>query len=107
MFHLLTVFPNNLAEQERYFLMNILKKLQHVSMRQFVQSVELLDSYIAQLLCWFYSPTVNPTTLANDPFTKADLASHVLRMCPLTWQDQINLHEKGMTPRHVFASYVT
>jgi hypothetical protein len=32
----------------------------------------------------------------NFPFTKADLASHVLRMCPLTWQDQFNLHEKGM-----------
>jgi hypothetical protein len=36
--------------------------------------------------------------LANVPFFKADLASHVLRMCPHQWQDQYNLQEKGMTP---------
>jgi hypothetical protein len=39
-------------------------------------------------------------TPANVPFTKADLASQVLRMCPHQWRDQYNLHlqEKGMTP---------
>jgi hypothetical protein len=31
MFHLLTMFPNNMAEQERYYLTNMLKKLQHIS----------------------------------------------------------------------------
>ena len=35
---------------------------------------------------------------ANVLFTVADLASHVLRMCPHQWQDQYNLQEKGMTP---------
>jgi hypothetical protein len=34
----------------------------------------------------------------NVPFAKADLSSHVLRMCPYAWQDQYNLHEKGGTP---------
>ncbi len=34
-------------------------------------------------------------TLANVPFTKADLASHVLWMCLLMWQYQFNLHKKG------------
>jgi hypothetical protein len=33
----------------------------------------------------------------NVLFTKADLASHVLWMCPLMWQDHFNLHEKSMT----------
>jgi hypothetical protein len=42
------------------------------------------------------------TTPANIPFTEADLVSHVLRMCPLQWQDQYNLHERGMTPSGVF-----
>ncbi len=32
------------------------------------------------------------------PFAKADLASHILQMCPHTCQDQFNLHKKGMTP---------
>jgi hypothetical protein len=33
----------------------------------------------------------------NVPFAEADLANHVLRMCPYAWQDQYNLHEKGGT----------
>jgi hypothetical protein len=33
----------------------------------------------------------------NVSFTEADLASHILRMCPHQWQDQYNLQEKGMT----------
>jgi hypothetical protein len=37
-------------------------------------------------------------TPANVPFSEADLASHVLRMCPHQWQDQYNMQEKGMTP---------
>jgi hypothetical protein len=35
--------------------------------------------------------------LVKVSFTEADLASHVLRMCPHQWQDQYNLQEKGMT----------
>jgi hypothetical protein len=37
-------------------------------------------------------------TPANVPFTEADLASHILQMCPHQWQDQYNLQEEGMTP---------
>jgi hypothetical protein len=42
MFHLLTVFPNNnnVTEQERYYLTNVLKKRQHVIVGQLVQRVE-------------------------------------------------------------------
>jgi len=89
MFHLLTVFPNNVAEQERYYIMNVLKKPQCVSIHQFVQHVEQLNSYISQLPCWYYSPNVKIMTFPmNVSFAKADLASHVLQMCPYTWQDQ-------------------
>jgi hypothetical protein len=99
MFHLLTVFWNNAAEQEKYYLSNVLKKLQRVDVHQFVQRVEQLNTYIVQLLCWYYSPSyVTGMMPANVPFTEADLASHVLRMCPHQWQDQYNLQEKGMTP---------
>jgi hypothetical protein len=98
-FHLLTVFPNNAAEQERYYITNVLKKPQHVSIRQFLQRVEQLNSYILQLPCWYYSPSVKVNTIPmNVPFAEADLLSHVLRMCPYVWQDQYNLHEKGGTP---------
>jgi hypothetical protein len=99
MFHLLTVFLNNAAEQAKYYLSNVLKKPQRVGVCQFVQPVEQLNAYVAQLPCWYYSPSyITGMTLANVPFTEADLASHVLRMCPHQWQDQYNLQEKGMTP---------
>jgi hypothetical protein len=88
MFHLLTVFPNNAAEQERYYIMNVLKKPQCVSVHQFVQCIEQLNSYIAQAPCWFYSPSAMPSMIPmNVPFAEADLASQVLWMCPLMWQD--------------------
>jgi hypothetical protein len=100
MFHLLTVFPNNAAEQEKYYLSNVLMKPQRVGVRQFVQRVEQLNAYIAQLPCWYYSPSHNASmTPGNVPFTGADLPSQVLWMCPHQWQDQYNLQEKGMTPK--------
>jgi hypothetical protein len=99
MFHLLTVFPNNAAEQEKYYLSNVLKKPQQVGIHQFLQRVEQLNAYVAQLPCWYYSPSyVTGMVPAKVSFTEADLASHILQMCPHQWQDQYNLHEKGMTP---------
>ncbi len=79
MFHLLTVFPNNASEQERYYIMNVLKKPQRISIHQFVQRVEQLNSYISQLPCWYYSPSVKANTIPmNVPFAEADLSSHIL-----------------------------
>jgi hypothetical protein len=40
MLHLLTVFSNNTAEQEWYYIINVLKKPQRPSICQFVQHVE-------------------------------------------------------------------
>jgi hypothetical protein len=75
MFHLLTVFFNNAAKQEWYYLMNVLKKIQCIHVHQFVKHVEQLNSYIAQLPYWFRSPSVKPnTTQAKILFTEADLA---------------------------------
>ncbi len=90
-FHLLIVFPNNAAEQERYHITNAPKKpkLVSISIHQFVQRVEQLNSYISQLPCWYYSPSMKANTIPmNTPFAEADLLSHVLRMCPYAWQDQ-------------------
>jgi hypothetical protein len=99
MFHLLAVFPNNAAEQEKYYLSNMLKKPQRVGVRQFVQRVEQLNAYIPQLPCYSYSLSYNSgMTPVNVLFSKADLAIHVLQMCLHQWQDQYNLHKKGMTP---------
>jgi hypothetical protein len=99
MFHLLTVFPNSAAEQEKYYLSNMLKKPQRVGIRQFVQRIEHLNAYVMQLPCWYYSPSYNASmTLANGPFSEADLASHVLRMCPHQWGVSTTCKKKGVTP---------
>ncbi len=99
MFHLLTAFPINAAEQEKYYILNILKKPQRVTVRQFVRCVEQLNAYIPQMPCFYYSPNANASTKPkNIPFTEAELGAHVLLMCPIQWQDQYNLNKKGMTP---------
>ncbi len=83
MFHLLTVFPNNAAEQEKYYLSNVLKKPQRVGVHQFVQRLEQLNAYVVKLPCWYHIRSyVAGMSPANVPFTEADLVSHVLWMCP-------------------------
>jgi hypothetical protein len=99
MFHLLTAFPINLTEQEKYYISNVLKKPQRINVRQYVWRVDQLNAYIAQMLCFYYSPNANASTKQkNIPFTEAELGAHVLRMCPLQCQDQYNMNKKGMTP---------
>jgi hypothetical protein len=99
MFHLLTAFPINTAEQEKYYITNVLKKLQRVNIRQFVCRVLQLNAYIAQMPCFYYSPNANASTKSeNVPFTEVELGRHVLRMHPIQWQDQHNMNKKGMAP---------
>jgi hypothetical protein len=99
MFHFLTAFPINAAEQEKYYISNVLKKPQRVNVRQFVRRVEQLNAYIAQMPCFYYSLHANASTKPeNFPFTEAELGAHVLRMYPLPWQDQYSMNKKGMTP---------
>jgi hypothetical protein len=99
MIHLLNAFPINMAEQEKYYILNVLKTPQRINICQFVQRVKQLNAYIAQMPCFYYSPNANASTKPeNIPFTEIELGAHVLQMCPLQWQDQYNMNEKSMTP---------
>jgi hypothetical protein len=98
MFHFLTAFPINAAEQEMYYILNVLKKPQHVNVHQFVCRVDQLNAHIAQMPCFYYSPNANASTKPeNVPFMEAELGSHVLHMCSFQWQDQYSMNKKGMT----------
>ena len=102
MFHLLTAFPINAAEQEKYYIINVLKKPQRINVHQFIRCVEQLNAYIAQMPCFYYSPNANASTkLENVLFMEAELGSHVLRMCPIKWQDQYNMNKMGMMPMNM------
>ncbi len=84
MFYLLTVFPINATEQEKYSVTNVLKKPQHVNVRQFVHPVVQLNAYFTQIPSFYYSLHPNASTkLKNILFAEAKLGAHVLRMCPL------------------------
>jgi hypothetical protein len=99
LFYLFTMFPINAAKQKKHYITNVLKKPQCVNARQFVWHVEQLNTYIAQMLCFYNSSSINTTTKPKNVLvTEAELGSHVLGMCPIQWQDQCNLNEKGMMP---------
>jgi hypothetical protein len=105
MIHLLTTFSINTAEQEKYYVTNVLKKPQRVNVCQFVRHVEQLNAYIAQMPCFYYSPDANASTKPeNVLFTQAELGAHVLRMCPLQWQVQYNMNKQGDANGHALAS---
>ncbi len=95
MFHLLSAFPINAAEQEKYYISNVLRKPQRINVRQFVRRVEQLNAYIAQMLCFYYSPNANASTKPeNIPFTEAELGAHVLRMYVSTYVTGPVQHER-------------
>eukprot|EP00804_Cyclotella_cryptica_P025636 CCRYP_002848-RA/>CCRYP_002848-RA protein AED:0.28 eAED:0.28 QI:0/-1/0/1/-1/1/1/0/205 len=70
------------------------QEAQQGSVRQFVQRVMQLNNYVEDLPCLYYSPSASTQTQQVYSFTDAELACHILRMCPLKWQDQYHLLEK-------------
>jgi hypothetical protein len=105
MFHLLTAFPINAAEQEKYYISNVLKKPQRINIHQFVHCLKQLNTYTAQMSCFYYSPNANASTKPEIVlFTETELGAHVLRMCPIQWQAQYHEQEGHDANGHVLAS---
>eukprot|EP00804_Cyclotella_cryptica_P003882 CCRYP_015754-RA/>CCRYP_015754-RA protein AED:0.44 eAED:1.00 QI:0/0/0/1/1/1/2/0/223 len=52
-----------------------------------------LNSYLETLPCLYYSPKANQATKKELPLDDANLATHLLRMCPAKWQTQYDLTE--------------
>ncbi len=82
------MFCFDAGEALKYYITNTLKKPNRVSIHQFFVQVEQLNSYLEMLPCLFYSPKANPTIKEVFPLDDADLATHLLRMCPARWQAQ-------------------
>ena len=85
MFHLQQVFRHEADKALKYYSTNTLRK------------PEQLNSYLETLLCLYYSPSVNHRTKQVLPLDDADLATHLLYMCPAKWQTHYNITEK-MSP---------
>ena len=99
-FHLLDMFPSDAAEQQRFYISNVLKKPQRVTVRHFFQRVEQLNGYLSYLPCTYDSPRATVATKPVTAFDEAELANLLLRMCPETWQDQYDLTQES-TPQSV------
>ena len=83
-FHMLTVFCNDATEAQRYYISNCLKKPNWVPIRQFVQRIQQLNDYLELLPCLYQSNRATKITKKVGPNNDADLADHILRMCPRT-----------------------
>ncbi len=81
-FHLLDMFPSDAAEQQRFYISNVLKKPQRVPVRYFFQRVEQLNSYLSHLPCTYESPLAPTSTTPVQSYDEADLPNLLLRMCP-------------------------
>ena len=48
-FHLLTIFPEDAAEQQQYYINLLLRKCNKVTIRNFISRIEQLNSYLGRL----------------------------------------------------------
>jgi len=92
--HLQQVFRHDTGEALKYYITNTLRKPHRIPIQQFLVQVEQLNSYLETLPCLYYRPSANQATKQVLPLDDANLAMHLLRMCPAKWQTQYDLMEK-------------
>ncbi len=90
--HKLTVFLADAAEKQCYYMQQMIKKPQRVTVRQYVSCMDVLNDYLA------YLPTVFDLLMAvagtkkmNVPFNEADLAGIMFNLVPSSWVNQYNM----------------
>ncbi len=94
-FHHLDMFPGDAAEQQCFYISNVLKP-RRVPVQYFFQRVEQLNGYLSYLPCAYDSPCATAATKSIVTFDEAELAYLLLRMCPKSWQDQYDLMQDSL-----------
>ncbi len=90
--HKLIVFPADAAEKQCYYMQQMIKKPQQVTVGQFMSHMGVLNDYLAYLPMVFDSlMAVVGTKKMNVPFDEADLARIVLKLVPSSWVNQYNM----------------
>jgi hypothetical protein len=90
--HKLTVLPADAAKKQRFYVQQVVRKPQRVTIRQYMSRMGVLNDYIAHLPSIFYSlKAVASTVKGNVIFGDGELASIILASTPQTWQNQYNL----------------
>jgi hypothetical protein len=90
--HKLTICPMDAAEKQRYYMMQMVKKPQQVTVCQYMARMGILNDYLAHLPMVFNSSmVVEGMKKGNVPFDEADLAGIVLNSVPVSWSNQYNM----------------
>jgi hypothetical protein len=90
--HKLTVLPADAAEKQRFYVQQVVRKPQRVTIWQYMSRMGVLNNYIAHLPSIYYSPkAVASTVKGNVIFGNGELVSIILASTPQTWQNQYNL----------------
>jgi hypothetical protein len=90
--HKLTVFTINVAECQKFYIQQGVRKPQRATVHQYVSHMEVLNGYLRHLPMLKNSPkAVTTTKKGNIPFAEADLASIILSSVPIAWQNQYSL----------------
>jgi hypothetical protein len=90
--HKLTIFPINEAEKQHYYMTQMIKKPQQVTVRQYMACMGVLNNYLTHLPTVFNSPmAVEGTKKGKVLFDKADLAGVILNSVPVSWLNQYNM----------------
>jgi hypothetical protein len=77
--HKLTVLPADAAEEQRFYVQQVVRKPQRVTIRQYMLRMGVLNDYIAHLPSIFYSSkAVASTVKGNVIFGDGELASIIL-----------------------------
>jgi hypothetical protein len=84
--HKLTVFLADATEKQHYYMQQMIKKPQKVTVNQFMSHIGVLNDYLAYLPMVFDSlMAVAGTNKMNVLFNEADLARIVLNLVPSSW----------------------
>jgi len=89
-----TVFPNNAAEDQKFY-MTCLRKPAKVKVRPFLQRSAKLNSYVALLPCLFDSRDATEATKRVIPHDDAEFATNMLHAMPKAWKQQYHLGHKA------------
>jgi hypothetical protein len=94
-----TVFTNNEAEQQKFYLTLLRLNPNKMKVRPFLQRFTRLTGYVGELPSLIHSRDATDATKVVEPFGDGELATIGLHAMPNSWSTQYDLIHKA--PRDV------
>ena len=89
-----TVFANNAAEQQKFYL-TLLRLCSKQTVRSFLQRATTVAGYVAELPSIIHSRDATEATKPVEPYGDGEFATIMLHAMPHKWQTQYNLGHKA------------